>query len=181
MFAKKPEVDLGVAGNTAGWMSYIELEWLARQAQKHQKIVEIGSFMGRSTRALADNTAGVVVAVDDFKGPRDKSLPDFLRQNLLELFLYNVADLAQVGKVITVAADHGEVNVDFSPDMVFLDGSHEYEDVKRDILMWHNRITPGGLLCGHDYTNMDTVRAAVDELVKGPQVAKGTSIWYTVV
>lgn len=170
-------IQLTYAGNISGWMTYKELKWLAKQAKKHSKIVEIGSYMGRSTRALADNTNGVVYAVDDFKGPRDMNLPSSIRDNLFEIFINSTGDLIQLGKIIPVAISHENIQVE-KPDMVFLDGSHEYPDVKRDIKLWLEQLAPGGLICGHDYTNIYDVRQAVDESFGRVKLARGTSIWY---
>jgi hypothetical protein len=62
--------------------------------------------------------------------------------------------------------------------MVFIDGAHDYESVKRDILTWSARLRPGGLLCGHD-RNQPGVRRAIDELLPGWRSAPGESlIWY---
>jgi hypothetical protein len=59
-----------IAIEIPGWMSEIDLQWLGEQAKHHDLIVEIGSYQGRSTRALGDNARGVVYAVDDWKGLR---------------------------------------------------------------------------------------------------------------
>ena len=50
-------------------------------------------------------------------------------------------------------------------DFVFVDGNHAYEYVKSDLEFYWPKIKPGGILCGHDYTNNDTcqVARAVDE------------------
>lgn len=48
-------------------------------------------------------------------------------------------------------------------DFVYLDGLHDYENVKTDIAAWRPKIRSGGLLAGHDI-NMDGVRLALDEL-----------------
>jgi SAM-dependent methyltransferase len=40
---------------------------------------------------------------------------------------------------------------DASLDFVFIDASHEYEDVKDDIRVWIKKVKPGGILAGHDY------------------------------
>jgi predicted O-methyltransferase YrrM len=59
-------------------------------------------------------------------------------------------------------------------DMIFIDGAHDYENVKADILAWRP-LSEGGLLCGHDYgTCWDGV---VKELIPHPKVGAG-SIWY---
>jgi hypothetical protein len=64
--------------------------------------------------------------------------------------------------------------------MVFIDGGHTYRDVKFDIEKWLPKLEKGGLICGHDYTNMYTVAKAVDELIDDVKIAKGTSIWYAI-
>ena len=176
MFTK---VNIDRASQIPGWMTYKELTWLAKQARKHQKIVEIGSYMGRSTRAMGDHTTGIVAAIDDFKGPRDMNLPEFMRDGVAEAFVWALGDLLTSGRVSMMVADHATADVNFSPDMVFIDGSHIHEDVLRDITTWKKRLATGGLLCGHDYTNMEDVSRAVNELIDRPKVVKGTSIWYS--
>ncbi|HUT93889.1 MAG TPA: class I SAM-dependent methyltransferase [Thermoguttaceae bacterium] len=56
-----------------------------------------------------------------------------------------------------------EIPGDF--DVVFIDGNHSYEYVKKDIISWRPTIRPGGFLAGHDYLNKRGVRKAVDELL----------------
>ena len=52
-------------------------------------------------------------------------------------------------------------------DFVFIDASHEYEDVKNDINAWLPKVKNGGILAGHDYYLGDDyfpgVKKAVDE------------------
>lgn len=161
-----------------GWMSLEELEWLADTANRYIKIVEIGSYLGRSTRAMADNTPGWVIAIDDWKGPRDVLLED--RSTLYEQFMQNMNGLIESGKVIALRQDHGQAPPERfveAPDMVFIDGSHEYADVKRDISFWKPKVVAGGMICGHD-VNFPGVKQAIDELLPEAKVAPKTSIWY---
>jgi predicted O-methyltransferase YrrM len=54
-------------------------------------------------------------------------------------------------------------------DFVFIDADHSYEGCRSDIEAWAGKIRAGGLLCGHDYDNVDYpqwgVKRAVDEYV----------------
>lgn len=170
-------INLEMAVNTPGYMQYPELVWLARQAQKHHKIVEIGALFGKSTRALVDNTPGTVTTYDNFRGPIERPLPPFLAPHVYGLFEWYCADAMMTGKLRVVIADHNNVTYDGQPDMVFLDGSHQFFDVKRDIETWRLKIAPGGLLCGHDIQFPD-VKAAVQETLGKFKVAKDTTIWY---
>jgi len=61
-------LDLARARAITGWMADDELLWLARVARGCQRIVEVGSYQGRSTRALADHCPGVVFCVDTCNG-----------------------------------------------------------------------------------------------------------------
>lgn len=180
------KVDRALA--TDGWMDPFELCWLAAVAETHHSIVEIGSFLGRSTRALADNTPGKVYAIDDWKGPRDTFLDDkdghpyhvdFSSMDLYGNFLLNMVGL-HGSKLVIVRQDHKLLDPqywkDLQPDMVFIDGSHEYEDVCFDINFWKPIIKDKGLLCGHDADRVE-VHTAVRELLPQARVVVGTKIW----
>lgn len=160
-----------------GWMSEPELLWLADQAEKHSTIVEVGSYLGRSTRALADNTPGVVYALDDWYGPRDFPLTPEQRRLAAPRFCEYMSGVL-LTKVRPIVLDHAKLYVDLHPDMVFIDGDHEYDNVRRDILYWKSVLSPAGLLCGHDWDVFEGVNRAVKELLPGAQVAPNTNIWF---
>lgn len=66
-------------------------------------------------------------------------------------------------------------------DLIFLDGSHEYEDVKWECENYSKLVNPGGVLSGHDYNIFEGVNKAVDEFSKqtGKEVHLLTgNIWY---
>jgi hypothetical protein len=158
-----------------GWMTKTELAWLAEQAKTHKLIVEVGSYLGRSTRVLCTNTEGVVYAIDDWKGVGDDRVNGdkfFYNQ-----FLENTREFVATGRLIPIVQNHRTVNLDISPDMVFVDGSHETADVKDDILHWIDKMEPGALLCGHD-ADFVTVRQALSETIGVIQVIPNTQIWY---
>lgn len=154
-------------------MSSEELLWLAEQASKHKLIVEIGCYKGRSTRALADNTTGQVIAIDDFWGPREIDILD--RASVYAEYCYNTASCRNL---TTFVQDHKYAYCGYRPDMVFIDGSHTYEHVLGDIQLWLSYLLPEGLICGHDYgSDWPGVDRAVREMFGEPERGPG-SIWY---
>lgn len=176
------EIDISKARAVGGWMTESELLWLAQQAQTREVIVELGSYLGRSTRALADHSPGLVYAIDDWFGPRDKpsTLTRENRAFLFDMFKWNVRDLGE-DKLRILRCDHKHIPIEIQPDMVFIDGGHEYGNVCYDIQYWMPRLKSGGLLCGHDYDpNFPDVIKAVSELVPNYRVASGTAIWYCI-
>jgi len=63
-------------------------------------------------------------------------------------------------------------------DMVFIDGSHDYDSVKEDIECWEPLIRSGGIISGHDYLNKGYgVKKAVDEKYKEIKELPG-GCWY---
>lgn len=165
------------ATDTPGWMGERELDWLREKAYFRLCIVEMGSFVGRSTRALAEGNAhrGNVTAWDDFQHHAEN--PGFEGEDLLELFRQNTSDLSNV--MVWKGGHDGPPPVLDGPiDMVFIDGAHDYESVKRDIKWALANVESGGLVCGHDYCEgWPGVVRAVDELVPGCELIEGTSIW----
>lgn len=169
-----------------GWMSIPELAWLSDQAAQRQRIVEIGSYLGRSTVVMGRSTSGEVWAIDDFRGVRDTNFSNTNNVPLLpDTFPEFQKNVSQLANVKWIRADHSDFSAlpaewvrgsdSEKPDMVFIDGSHKYDDVKRDILAWKQRLAPRGLLCGHD-ADWPGVQQAVAELLPQAQVVAGT-IW----
>lgn len=154
---------------TDGWMSLIELTWLASVARRCKTIIEVGSFCGRSTLALADNCPGVVHAVDPFP----EELLDSTGQTVVEkpakyrgVFERNLSEHLRSGKVVHHACDISELDPKIFADFAFIDGIHRYEAVKSDSFHAGQRLPPWGILAGHDYGAVDWpgVKQAVDEL-----------------
>lgn len=165
-----------------GWMTDAELIWLARQAVKCASIVEIGSYQGHTTRVFGDNTQGHVYAIDDWQGLREEwwteKTPLRIRENLFQIFSANISDLVDAGTVIPLTCDHAKIHeLPAIPcgDLIFIDGDHKHENVKRDIETWLPYLNPGGMICGHDF-NLEPVQRAVKELLSGADTAVGL-IW----
>lgn len=165
--------DLDKAMSLDGYMPIAELHWLARAAQKHNKILEIGSWHGKSTRALADNTSGKVFAVDHWQGSSNEPENHFSAaweegdHAFMEFFSGN-KDLITSGKILPLRMRSfnacktlQQLNEKF--DMIFIDGEHTYDGVKKDVIGCLPLLANGGLICGHDYGAWAGVKEAVDE------------------
>ncbi len=174
-------------GEVEGWMSKVELAWLTVQASQRPSIVEIGSWHGRSTKALATSTPGQVIAVDNWSGSNDDVnfvLADRAYrakgEEPRDAFLKNLADELAVGKVQLWEMDSIKAAEEFAAkglkaDLVFIDGSHDTPHVKADVQAWLPLVRSGGILCGHDGNDL-RVKAALNELLPGWKIAAGT-IW----
>lgn len=56
-------------------------------------------------------------------------------------------------------------------DFVFVDGSHEYKDVKNDLILYYEKIRPGGFMAGDDYnTGFSGVPQAVNEFFNSKNI-----------
>jgi predicted O-methyltransferase YrrM len=157
------ELILDKALSIQGWMDHPDLQWLAEKAKSHKYIVEIGCWLGRSTRALADNTDGVVYAVDTWgftnEEPQRKILEGKPEDWLFDEFLRNMKFLSnvRVSRKYSIDAANDFKNMKF--DMIFIDGSHDYENIKKDIMAWYPLLEENGLFCGHDVLYPDIEKA----------------------
>jgi predicted O-methyltransferase YrrM len=152
-----------------------ELNWLAERAASRSRIVEVGSYLGRSTAALSDNTSGVVFAVDVWDDEAENRTEVVQARyphdggqaqggDTFAAFCKNKGGNVTPLQMTSLAAANMFAEQGAKFDMIFIDASHDYESVKDDIIAWSPLLVEGGLLCGHDYGRYGVTKA-VDELV----------------
>lgn len=167
------------------WMSDPELIWLAKQAKKSKIVIELGSWFGKSSMAIADNLPedGVLYCVDTWAGSaveqetNHKQAKDMDGDFAFDTFARNLWPHIQSGKLRPIRM-HGcyaarlfqEMGV--KADLVFIDAEHTYEAVKADIYAFAPLVKEGGLMAGHDYYDpawdpWPGVHQAVDEVLAG--------------
>ena len=155
-------------------MSEKELYWLFKQAWRMHSVAEIGCWKGRSTYALCASGCPAVYAVDHFRGSDEPEHKAIIRREgaILGQFLDN---LAGFDNLHLVPLD-SEVAARTVPDvdMVFLDGSHDYASVTRDLRAWRPKAKK--LLCGHDFYFAD-VQKAIADVMRNARVAVVNDIW----
>jgi tetratricopeptide (TPR) repeat protein/glycosyltransferase involved in cell wall biosynthesis len=162
-----------------GWMLYPELLWLYETAERMQSVVEVGSWKGRSTHAIASGCRrGEVWAVDHFRGSKGEEVQHAEAanpENIYRQFLNNTEELNNLHILRMGSLEAAERFDDHSVDMVFIDAGHTYEDVKADIEAWLPKARI--LIAGHDFApEWPGVRRAVTE--RFGQVGKHKTIWY---
>jgi beta-1,4-mannosyl-glycoprotein beta-1,4-N-acetylglucosaminyltransferase len=179
---KKPNIEK--AKLCDGYMSETELEWLGKRASESNVFIEIGSWHGRSSRAIADNlpSEGKLYCVDHWRGSEYERDSNHVSAGWKEgdhafiEFCDNLADHIISGKVVPIrmssrnAAEFFHKNI-IVADTIFIDAGHTYDEVLEDIYLWQSLVTPGGMLCGHDYYHEETniwpgVQQAVDFVFK---------------
>lgn len=174
-----------------GYMNEPELEWLAGQAREHVDILEVGSWHGRSTRALGDNTAGRVTAVDHWLGSEAERDSNHASARLsggdhaFMEFCRNNDDLIASGKVVPMRMRGANAYETFRAsgrkfDMIFIDAGHQRDEVCADLAGCLPLLKDGGLLCGHDYGAWAGVNEAVDDFMrdKGGLDGAHQTIWF---
>jgi predicted O-methyltransferase YrrM len=143
------------------------LAYLASVVPKGQVIVEIGSFAGRSTSFLASGSAygqqAPVFAVDLWK--HGGGCP-------LEVFEHHLESLGLRSRVQPLPGRSREVSSWWEQPigLLFIDGAHDWENVKCDYESWVPHLAPGGWLAVHDYhpTYGDVLRFMEERVCHSP-------------
>jgi hypothetical protein len=162
--------------NIEGFMALDELRWLHDRAKEAEVIVEIGSWMGRSTHCLL-STRKPVVAVDHFKGSASQinDIHLWARMNdLYKAFKLNVGHFPNLLVLKMESTRAAQFFKDNSIDMVFIDGDHDYEMVRVDFEAWLPKCKR--LLCGHD-RDENGVPRLLGEIPQAVNLKHPGSLW----
>ena len=163
------------------WMDYQSLySEMVNHFTDNSHFVEIGSWKGRSASYMAveifNSRKNIKFdCVDTWCGSVEHLDPNsfYFHQELITdkdwlyyQFLQNTRPVCDtITPIRMTSLDAVSLYENRSLDFIFIDASHEYEDVKKDIIAWYPKLKLGGIIAGHDYTSYDGVKQAVDEIL----------------
>jgi predicted O-methyltransferase YrrM len=132
------------------WFTYKALYTdMVRRFPSGSTFVEIGSWKGRSATYMATEIANSqkninFYCIDIWESEKC--------ENLHDIFLTNIEPVKKFCNPIkSNSVDASSLFENNSLDFVFIDASHDYEDVKNDIKCWLPKVRKKGILAGHDY------------------------------
>ena len=142
-----------------GWFDLpkaVAVQQVVKQCPRGSTIVELGSFQGRSSVAIASvlPPESILFCVDHFEGSPEHRTMKLDLNNLFQSFQKNieafgVSDRIRVLRMSTVDAAGQFATA--SVDLILLDAAHDYESVKTDLEHWYPKLKPGGALFCDDY------------------------------
>jgi len=156
---------------------------LARTLDVPGCIVEIGSYLGRSTCAIgygAADSKRIVYAIDHHKGDELSGVTVGQEQGLH----FNLGRFGLLGHVVMIVKDSLAAAVEWPSDkpiaMLFIDGLHTETQCKADFLAFAPYLSPRAWVCFHDY-GLYGVKPAVDRFVsdghiKQPHVVRSLAV-----
>lgn len=155
---------------------------------KPSVIVEVGVWKGGSSIHMAktlkeQNISGVLISVDTWLGSWDHWESDewFGHLNvrngypsIFQTFASNVRANDVVNQIVPLPIDsinaaHVIKSFGITPNLIHIDGGHDYHAVMADLETWWPILAPGGTLIGDDYHDdgmWPEVKAAFDDFVR---------------
>lgn len=156
-------------------------------------VVEVGSWQGRSTAYLAsavrDSANGSLFAIDHFKGNvgRETSykVGSHDLSDLRRGFIDNMAkfDLSEFVRLLDCSTEEAAPAIaDRQIRMLFIDGDHSYDGVRRDFELFQNQLVPGAVVVFDDVDQtFPGIVRLVGELLSGSDFDRAFSYPNTVV
>jgi hypothetical protein len=168
---------LAAASDAEGWLTEAQARRLftaAAAVPAGGRIVEIGSFRGRSAIMLARGARpGVeIVCIDPHvgsdRGPQEIAAQPALGERDLEAFRSNL-ERAGVSERVRHVRDFSALALrafDGPVDLLFVDGAHRFGPARADLVRWGARVPDGGRMLVHDaYSSVGVTLALLTSVV----------------
>jgi len=174
------------------WFSYAEFyKDMVEKAPNDAVFVELGAWKGRSTCCMAVEIINSKKTIDFYTVDSWKYVPSTeqpvssqdMFDEVYREFRKNIMPVKSfVEPIVSYSYMAAGLFSDASIDFVFIDASHQFEDVSRDIRKWFPKLKKGGIIAGHDF--FTSVHPGVKRAVEGffPEDSIKTipeqNVWY---
>jgi len=170
-----------------GWFNTYDIVFYRKQytnLPNYSITIEVGCWEGRSICSVADIIKQKnirVFCIDTFQGsnpPTEKAAKELEIKNR---FFQNIKNYDIEKNIITVVYNSLEVFdivyiPDESIDFFYIDGSHEFNDVIRDVKNAIKKTKKLKIIAGHDYS-IESVKMAINDM-KIPFYVTGENWWF---
>jgi len=165
--------ELSILNSVEGWLTEKEANLLYTIAKNTTKnIIEIGAWKGLSTIFLAfgliqGKQNNKLYSIDHHTGSEEHKR-DNQKTFTLPKFAENIRkfNIGNVIKTIITTSEKASKIINSKVTLIFIDGSHEYEDVKNDFIFWWQKLEIGGTIMFHDTLTKKGVSKFVDEIIR---------------
>lgn len=143
-----------------------------------ESAIEIGTHQAVFASEFMQRFCGKIFLVDPYigyeHGVRNQYWPCFDESSVTRrrdfeiamIAMKSVCSLDQFEFLIETSEQASRRFADRTVGLVYIDGLHDYESVRRDIELWMPKVHSGGILSGHDYCNDHPgVMKAVQEMI----------------
>lgn len=143
-------------------------------------MIELGSFLGCSTRAFASAGVRPILAVDTWENgydPNDGASEEFNMEDVYAEFMRRCVWNISTGRIIPIKANSyvmTKLLAKESVSMVYIDAKHTYEGVLSDLTNLYPLVRNGGIVAGHDW-NIPEVMEAINTFVHSDRVYPSTT------
>lgn len=135
-----------------------EIRLFMKFGEVNNRKVEVGTWFGKSTIALA-SSGNPVITIDHHRGS-----PEMINNH--DKFGFNTGDIWSFPKfwehvkkfnlqdvIIPIIADNQKVDFINDIDFLFIDGAHDYENAMADYKHWFPKVKKTGTITVHDIEN----------------------------
>lgn len=173
--------------DTSGWNGNSEVFVKLITEIKPKTIIEVGSWkgqsainMGKTTKELGLNTTihcvdtwlGAIEFWSELKATEERNL--LLRHGYPQIYYQFLSNVIHNGLQDTIlpfpnTSENGFRyfrDIKMTADLIYIDASHEEEDVYKDVNNYFTLLNNGGIIFGDDYVSWVGVKKSIDRFVK---------------
>lgn len=167
---------MAAAEGVEGWLTDEQARRLWDRAGAAERIVEIGSFRGRSAivMAMAAGPGAELVAIDPHagndRGPQEIEADAAAGEADNRAFRENLerAGVSERVRHVRLPSQEALGEVPGELDLLYVDGAHRYGPARDDLERWGDRVKPGGHMLVHDsFSSVGVTLASLRLLLAG--------------
>lgn len=140
---------------------------------------EVGAALGWTTEYILKKCRKIeqYFVADDWRPVTEVTAGPFTVDNMKEQFMKRIGHHHKLKILEGISWEQADKVPNLSLDFCFIDASHDYESVIKDLNAWGPKVRKGGMLCGHD-VHWPGVIEALKELYPDYEKAGVDNVWY---